>query len=431
MALGDSWRRMMGGAKGLAGSLTGYPVAIDFGTGALKVLQVVAGEPLSLVAAASLTTPDELLSDAGKRLAFQLDALPKLVKSCEFKTRRAVCAIPASQAYCKHMQFQLEPGVTIAALVRSAVPGEIGCDPSALVYRHVEVGQIARSTKTEVICMAAGRELVERLMKAVKESKLEPVGMHIEYSAALRAFDSITRRDEDKKTTSLYLDIGAGSTKVVMAHGRDMVFARTIDLGGRHLDAAIAKQLKIDLAEARAHRLAMAEVVGIKKSGPVAQRQGGKAESAARASVNGSAHSATLPLSHAATSVEEDRRQGGLPRGMTPDLTSQPRMDFEPARADLSEPLEILTDEISMCLRYHESVFPDRRADRAIFFGGEARHVGLCQHIARTLRLPAQVADPMAGVARTGQEPTVGIDFRQSQPGWAMTLGLCLSPTDL
>jgi Tfp pilus assembly PilM family ATPase len=129
--------------------------------------------------------------------------------------------------------------------------------------------------------------------------------------------------------------------------------------------------------------------------------------------------------------VLEERRTGQAPPGLTPDLTAQPSVAVSPPRADLSEPLEILTDEISMCLRYHESIFPERRVDRAIFIGGEARHIGLCQHIARTLRLPAQVADPMAGIARTGSEPTAGVDFRQGQPGWALALGLCLSPTDL
>src|SRR6185295_259479 len=66
--------------------------------------------------------------------------------------------------------------------------------------------------------------------------------------AALRAFDSITRREADQKVTSLYLDIGAGSTKVVVAHGRDMVFARSIELGGRHLGAAVARQLEVELS---------------------------------------------------------------------------------------------------------------------------------------------------------------------------------------
>jgi Tfp pilus assembly PilM family ATPase len=127
----------------------------------------------------------------------------------------------------------------------------------------------------------------------------------------------------------------------------------------------------------------------------------------------------------------EDRRVGLPTPGLTPDLTRQPKADFVGPKIDLTEMVESLTDEIAGCLRYHESAFPDRRVTRAIFMGGESRHLGLAQHIARTLRLPAQVADPMASVGRTGKEETPGVDFRQQQPGWAMVLGLCMSPTDL
>lgn len=100
-------------------------------------------------------------------------------------------------------------------------------------------------------------------------------------------------------------------------------------------------------------------------------------------------------------------------------------------QADLSEPLDILKDEIAACLRYFESLFPSRRVDRAVFLGGEARHRALCQYLAKALRVAGQVADPMARIGRTGREPTEGVDFHQPQPGWAVVLGACLSPTDL
>jgi Tfp pilus assembly PilM family ATPase len=245
MGLGDWRKKMMGEANRLMINQLGIPIAIDFGVSSLKLLQISSVESPALVAAACIPTPDELISDRPKRLAFQLEALPKLLQAAAFKGRRAVCAIPAGSAYCKHIQFQTEPDVTVAALVKSAVSAQLGCDPGALVFRHIEVGQVARGNKTEVICMAAARELVERLMKAMKEAKLEPVGMHLEYTATIRAFDSITRREEDAELTSLYLDIGAGSTKITIAHGRELVFARSLDLGGRHLDQAVAKQLKL------------------------------------------------------------------------------------------------------------------------------------------------------------------------------------------
>ena len=49
----------------------------------------------------------------------------------------------------------------------------------------------------------------------------------------------------------------------------------------------------------------------------------------------------------------------------------------------------------------------------------------------RVLRLGAESADPLARVARSGKEPTTGLTLDQPQPGWAVALGMCLSPTDL
>jgi len=100
-------------------------------------------------------------------------------------------------------------------------------------------------------------------------------------------------------------------------------------------------------------------------------------------------------------------------------------------RADLTEPLEILAEEVQMSVRYHDSLFPGRGVDRLVMLGGECRAKAMCRHLAKVLRLPAQLADPMARVARTGKEPTSGVDFREPQPGWAVPLGLCVSPTDL
>ncbi|MFN7614154.1 MAG: hypothetical protein ACK5P8_03055, partial [Phycisphaerae bacterium] len=71
------------------------PIAIEFGTGALKVLQVDGAEPPALIAAAKLDIPPEIIHDAKKRWEFQLSALGKLVKKGGFKGKRAVCAIPA------------------------------------------------------------------------------------------------------------------------------------------------------------------------------------------------------------------------------------------------------------------------------------------------------------------------------------------------
>jgi Tfp pilus assembly PilM family ATPase len=388
-------------------SQTALPIAADFGVGCLKVLQVEEGEPPKLVAAACVDTPDELREDHAKRLEFQLDAFTKLLKRSGFRGKRVVCAIPASRTFCKHMQFTKAAGVDLSSMVASVVPQQLGCDPSALVYRHVEVGP-AQGGKTEVICMAAARDTVTRLLDGIRGMRMEPVGMHGEAVAMLRSFDYLNRRETDQKLATLYLDIGAGSTKIVIAHGSKMVFARMTEVGGLAMDKTIAEQLKCRLSQARTVRMEMEDVA------PSRHVAGGGLAVLSAAMKKDGVDGAAKP--------EPAGTQGG-PHGGAAEGGN--------ARADLTEPLEILAEEVQMSVRYHDSLFPGRGVDRLVMLGGECRAKAMCQHLARVLRLPAQLADPMARVARTGKEPTSGVDFKEPQPGWAVPLGLCVSPTDL
>lgn len=376
----DAFKKLSG-----AGSLFNQalsPIAVDFGVGSLKILQIVNGDPPALVAAAAIETPLELRSNQTKRLEFQLEAFPRLVRNAGFKGKRAVCAIPASHTFCKHMQVPRTDGLSVGDQAAAQLAQQLQCDPDALVYRHAEVGPAATPGHTEVICLAAPRELVKRLLTAMKDSRLEPVGMHSEFSATLRAFDYRNRRNEDAEKTTLYLDIGAGATKLILAHGPHMVFARKIEIGGSHLDELIERQLKVDCAEAHRVRMGMRGLV---------------------ASGSGAAAGASATV----TAVEAG------------------------PHADLTEPLETLIDEVRLSLRAREAAMPGRKLERSVFLGGESRGKALCQHIAKALRVPAQLADPLARLARQGSEPVTGIDLREPQPGWAVALGLCVSPTDL
>lgn len=376
------------------------PIAIDFGVGSLKVLQLTQGLPPTLVSAAALNTPDELLNDHEKRLEFQFAALPKLIKHAGFKGKRAVCAIPAWQTMCKQLQFPRTEGVPIADLVGGALAMQLGVDPGALVYRHIEVNP-GMGGKAEVIAIASAREAVNRLMEVLQIARLEPVGIHSEFAAILRAFDHVTSLPDEKDRPVMYMDIGASLTKVMIAHGTHLVFARNVEMGGRSMDEMIVRQLKCELLEARKERLEADERLMTEHA------EGG------------------------AASKEAPTGEGSPGDPAVATMESPASRDFVPPKADLTEAIETLVDEAQMCLRYYASHFPGRKVERVVFVGGESRNQGLCRRVARNLRLPAQLLDPMARVGRTGNEPVVGVNFGQPQPGWAVVLGLCLSPTDL
>ena len=238
-------------------------IAIDFGIGSLKVLQIGVGDENSLIAAAQAEVPDDIQTDHTKRLDFQAEALARIIRAGAFKGKRAICAIPASQVFCRHIQFP-KSETDIPGAVQAAIPAMLGCHPDALVYRHVVVSGATggwASMKHEVISFAVPRELIRRVMEALRACKLEPVGIHPSTFATMRGFDVLTRRDEDKDLVSMYIDIGAGATTCLMAHGKDMVFAKTIHIGGRHMDEAAAQQLKCGVTWAKSQRRGAIELV--------------------------------------------------------------------------------------------------------------------------------------------------------------------------
>ncbi|MGD9690597.1 MAG: pilus assembly protein PilM [Phycisphaerales bacterium] len=435
------------------------PVAVDFGAAGVKVLQLSGGSTPNLVAAAYLPTPENLLGEPTKRLAWQLEQLPALVRAGGFKGRRSVCAIPTSQSFCKHVQVPAGNPRQVASAVEETIAAQLMCDRSALLCRNVEVGPApSGGGKVEAIAIAASRAMVDRLMQCLRDCRLEPVGMQPEALAVLRAFDHITRRVDDADTTSLYLDIGSAHTRVMIAHGTQLVFTKPIGVGGFTFDSVVAKQLKVEYAEAHRERLACGALT-VSESAPApaaatapppppatseadgAKKDEGDGMAVLRAAMStgparGGMGGATAAAATAATtattgagSAVDDRRGGALPTGH--DAVRRGLVNFVGPRIDLRESLDALTDELVMCLRYHDALFPGRKLTRTIFVGGESRHTALCQHVARVLKAPASIADPLARIARTGNEPVEGVKFDRPQPGWAVAVGLCLGPTDL
>ncbi|MHC4651575.1 MAG: hypothetical protein ACYTES_12030, partial [Planctomycetota bacterium] len=98
---------------------------------------------------------------------------------------------------------------------------------------------------------------------------------------------------------------------------------------------------------------------------------------------------------------------------------------------EVGEIARALAEELSMCVRYHASLFRGQKIDRMIFLGGEARNIALCQAVARELRLPAQLGDPLTRFGCKRSLRTPGLSLGQPQPGWAVVCGLCTAPTDL
>ena len=217
-----------------------------------------------------------------------------------------------------------------------------------------------------MITICAPRALLEQYLAMARRSKLDVVGVNIEPCAIVDCFSHRFRQAPNSAKTILYLDLGSCSTQVVLSHDNRIVFARNLSTGGRQLDEAVAKGMKISIEEANMMRRKLIAGEG-----------------------NASAAEEVYKL--------------------------------------LDAPLDTLTDRLTQCLRYYESVFRNQNVDRVIFVGGQAYDKRLCQAIAQRLNLPAQIGDPLLGIRRI---PGAGSDteLNQScpQPNWAVAVGLSL-----
>lgn len=406
------------------------PIAVDFGVSSLKVLQILPGDTPSLLWSAHAQTPDELLDKPAERLAYQTNELARLLRSGEFRGKRAVCSVSATLTFVQHLQPQRLEGATLDNMVAQRVGELTGRDASSYILRHIEVGEVLRAgtRRPEILCVAIPREAVHSHMRALRTCKLEPVGVHTEHLALVRSIDHLNKRTEDSQYATLLVDIGYSATKIIMTHGREPVMARTLLVGGRHLDAMSAKQAGCDLSEARRRRITGLSLAAADQG--QSMNQGSAAPAAAMATNDGRGMNGAA-AQRAANGVvaAEDRRVGMPAPGLTGIEAGAPTPNRGAEAMDIFR--ETLADEISLAIRYHRALFPDKAVQRAIFFGGESVHADMCRYIATELRLPARLGDPLAALAKSpGPAADAKADSRPS-PAWAVAMGLCVSPTDL
>jgi Tfp pilus assembly PilM family ATPase len=392
------------------------PIAVDLGSASVKLLQATVGERPTAIAAAEIRIPDELRSQPLEtRLEALGDAIVTAIRTRGFRGRRVACSPASGLMRVQHVQVPTAEEADLGGQVTAMLESALQRAPGSLIVRSRPVLETSRDgqARSEHLAFAMARDDAMRHVDFFRRRGLQLVAMHNEIEAMVHAFDHLHRRAGDEELTTLYVDLGWGATKVAIGHGTETVFAKSIQLGGRHLDQVVAASLRCDLATARSRRIAESLV---NAPAPVA----------APAAVDTVPAMLRAAIRSAGTEVAADRRTGREPAALgarIPEGTPSAGPDF-------GEVLESLSDELSACLRYHSALFPGRAIDRAIFLGGEARQIGLCRHLAAALHVHAKAGDPLARML--GAERPAGLPEPEApHPGWAVACGLLAAPTDL
>jgi type IV pilus assembly protein PilM len=120
-------------------------------------------------------------------------------------------------------------------------------DQTVLDYQSVGTVQTPDGERSRVALVAARRDMVERLLSAVRAAGLRPVGIDLAAFAMVRALDN---GQADSAEPVIYLSV-AGMTNIAIAEGTVCRFTRAVPGGMEDMVQQLAERRQLSTTDAR------------------------------------------------------------------------------------------------------------------------------------------------------------------------------------
>ncbi len=134
----------------------------------------------------------------------------------------------------------------IESAVRFQAAEHIPMPPDQAVLEHQSLGLVktADGTRTRVLLVAARRDMIERLLEAIRKAGLRPRGIDLSAFAMIRAL-----HHPAAARGSLYVNVG-GITNLAVAAGTTCVFTRIVPHGDATMAGELAERRGLTLEHA-------------------------------------------------------------------------------------------------------------------------------------------------------------------------------------
>jgi type IV pilus assembly protein PilM len=339
------------------------PIAVDLGVRAVKLVQMNADRS-RIVESVRWDLPLEAPADLEEQAQRWTKAIIEAREGRRFRGNDAVLCLGSRELTLQNVRVIKPPTGDIEPVVMKEVAERNVFPIAETEVRFLETADVRQgdTLRREVIVMGCRRTLLDRYLQVLAEAGLQPVAVDIEPQAILRCYNAQYRRDEDKRARSIVVHVGHSNTAVIIAEGDDILFLKYIELGGKHLDEAVAKHLKMD--------------------------------------------------AHAAWTL---RRNNGDRRAdqQDPEVVRSVNEALRPV-------IDRLAGEISLCVRYHSVTFRGQPLARLVLGGGEATQ-SLVERLAGRIDLKCELGDPFRVYAeplpgrRSQWDVAVGLALRTAE----------------
>ncbi len=354
---------LFGGGKKTSDS----PIGIDVGNHTVRMIQFTRdGDRLVALAAAARQLDRDIRHENGEPYHQAVShAVREMLSAGKFRGNRAVSCLPATGVQYKNIRLPKMPYDELASAVTWEAGERLKLSSDVMNIQFFDAGEVhqGQEIRQEVILLASPKSFIEEHIKSLQACDLELAAIDAVPAALARCIAPVTSKDEPNESVRVVIDVGHSGTKVLITRGQRICFFKLIEIGGRHMDEAIASKME-------------------------------------------------LPAS-AASEVRKEWISG----------QASPETDVRIISA-LGPIVEDLAREVNLCLRYYSVTFRGHRPEEAIVVGGEAGNLWLWVKLCEESGLKPSADEFMASLDLTPVRHTVGGPDQWS--AWAVAVGLSL-----
>lgn len=231
-------------------------VGLDIQPGYATAVQARSGAGIQVQKAAGIALPGDAMRE-GEVLdeGTLADALKELFGKSHLDKRVRI-GVANQRTVLRMLEMPpLPEGKELAAAVRFQAEDQMPMplDNAVIDYHPLGIIETPAGQRQRVAVVAAQRDMIERLLAAVRRAGLRPEGIDLSAFALIRAlhrFEPAVAENEGEPGRVLYLNIG-GLTNLAIAEGAVCRFTRVVGGGLESMAAAIAERHHVPLTDAR------------------------------------------------------------------------------------------------------------------------------------------------------------------------------------
>jgi type IV pilus assembly protein PilM len=227
-------------------------IGLDIGSTAVRAVEVVGDDSPTIVRAAQVPLPPGAVENAEVRDPAAVGEALRELWSAErggFKQRRVFLGVGNQRVVVREIVLPYLPEKELRSSLGFQVQEFIPMPVDDAVLDYDLIGEFEQEDRRmlRLLLVAAQRAMVDQMVSAALEAKLEPVGLDLVPFALVRAIGaSDAGMDLEQAGDEAVIDVGAHVTNIVV-HARSVTrFVRILPSGGRDVTLAVARGLGVE-----------------------------------------------------------------------------------------------------------------------------------------------------------------------------------------